>query len=1047
MYKTGIYEKLITEVLDRHLNHECFYVGERELTENEASLWLSRFIANLFEYAVSALPAGKDKLERQIEFSNQFILWLKEKLSGDDFIESNLISCRAKILTALYELENPIAHNLKKYAEDIYPKTGLSQSELFSGSNAGISLDSELKREILSADEIYWIVSFVKWTGIRIFRKELEEFVSLGRQIKIITTSYMGATDAKAIEYLAGLPNVEIKISYNTEHERLHAKSYLFLRETGYHTGYIGSSNLSRSALTNGLEWNLKITSQEIPHIIDKTINTFDTYWNSSDFEFFDGGLEAVNKLNKSLKDARGHVHEKSTYFFDVKPFPHQKELLEQLRVERELYGRFRNLLVAATGTGKTLMSAFDFAEFYRAKPDAKLLFIAHREEILKQSRDAYRGVLKRAEFGELWVGIHKPDSFQHLFVSVQTFNNQLSKLRLSPEFYDYIVIDEVHHISAKSYRQIVDYFKPAILLGLTATPERHDESDILEDFCGVIGAEIRLPEAINRRHLCPFQYFIVDDDTDLRNISWNKGRYDISQLTNLYTHNQSRVNKIISSLRDVVTDISSAKALAFCVSKDHAVYMAKQFCLKGIKSDVLTSDNSHERQQKHQSIRSGEINILCVVDIFNEGVDIPEIDTLLFLRPTESLTIFLQQLGRGLRLSAGKECCTILDFVGNSRPEYDYANKFRSLVGKTNTPIAQEVEDGFCRLPLGCRIELTRQAQSLVLSQIRQATQASKKRLIGLIRSFSSITNLSLSLGNFLKINTNLHILDIYKRGSWAELVEHALSSDKEPISSSDLFSVYKKAIKNRFLVCDDVNYLKFILSLIQNDFAYDPKDILYALMCHYDFWGDSGLSLGFDGLGDSFNALRHAALEEELEGAVFYQISQIHHHQAKMPNLADVPLLLHARYAREQILVAFGVSTFVIKFPAREGVLVVKEKNYEILFVTLDKNEKQFSPTTMYHDYAINDSLFHWQSQNSAFPEKGKGLEYINHRSLKKRIFLFVRERAKDEFGRTIGFVNFGEVEYVSHAGARPMNITWRLLDPMPSYMWSDAAKLAVG
>lgn len=607
MQQTGIYEQLITKLIENRLDRDKFYVGERQLNSAEASVWLSRFLSNILEFAIEAVPSGDDRLQEQIELSNQLLMWLKSQISDEGFLEENLLDSQGKILTALYELENPVAANLKQYVEDIFPLTGLTQSELFSGSNAGLSLESELKREILSADKIYWLVSFIKWAGIRIFRKELEAFTASGRELKIITTSYMGATDAKAVEYLASLPNTEVKLSYNTERERLHAKSYLFLRNTGFHTGYIGSSNLSRSALTNGLEWNLKITSQEIPHIINKSLSTFETYWASEDFERFDGQAESTEKLNRALKQQKGLDAPGISHYFELTPFAHQKDILEQLAVERDLHQRFRNLVVAATGTGKTLISAFDFQRFLKAKPNAHFLFVAHREEILRQAREAYRGVLRNNAFGELWVGGKLPEHYRQLFVSIQTLNNQLDQLKLTEDYYDYIVIDEVHHIAASSYRAVLEHFSPEILLGLTATPERHDGGDILCDFGGVIAAELRLPEAINRRHLCPFQYFGIDDDTDLRTIPWSRGRYDIVQLTNLYTHNQSRVDKILRSLREIVTDISSMKALAFCVSRKHATFMVEQLLLHGIKADVLTSDNSHERQQKQQSIRSGQ--------------------------------------------------------------------------------------------------------------------------------------------------------------------------------------------------------------------------------------------------------------------------------------------------------------------------------------------------------------------------------------------------------------------------------------------------------
>lgn len=1045
MQQVGIYEQLITGLIENQLDREHFYVGERELNTSEASIWLSRFLSHILEYAIESLPASDDRLQQQITLSNQLLLWLKDQIQDNGFIEENLLASQGKILTALYKLENPISADLKNYIKEITPLTGLTQSELFCGSNAGLSLESELKREILSADKIYWLVSFIKWAGIRIFRKELEAFTSSGRELKIITTSYMGATDAKAVEYLASLPNTEVKLSYNTDRERLHAKSYLFLRDTGYHTGYIGSSNLSHSALTNGLEWNLKITSQEIPHIIDKSLSTFETYWASNDFERFNGDAVSSDKLKKALNQQRGDYQSNAAHFFDITPFPHQTDILEQLAVERSVHHRFRNLVVAATGTGKTLISAFDFARFVKAKPEAKFLFIAHREEILKQARSAYRGVLRNGNFGELWVGGHTPDHHRQLFVSIQTLNNQLEQLDLTSDFYDYIVIDEVHHIKASSYRAVLEYFSPKILLGLTATPERHDGGDILADFGGVIAAEIRLPEAINRRHLCPFQYFGIDDDTDLRSISWSRGRYDITELTNLYTYNQARFDKILLSMQELITDITQMKALAFCVSKDHAEYMAQQLLLKGIKADVLTSNNSHERQQKQQAIRSGVINVLCVVDIFNEGVDIPEVDTLLFLRPTESLTIFLQQLGRGLRLSEGKECCTVLDFVGNSRPEYDFANKFRALVGKSNRAISNEIKQGFPHVPLGCRIELSKRTQEMVLSNIRQAS-LTLNRLVTMIRQYPQHSTLPLTLTNFLNHHPYIDLNELYKKGCWEELVQKSQDQINDDADSHHL-KMIKKAIYNRILTCDDHFYLSFLKQLCQNNFVSDDQLSRHVLMCHYDFWQKPGPSCGFDSIAQSLAKLRSFDFKLELLDVLNWQLAQTKHEQQVMDNLSDVPLRLHARYAREQVLVAFGATTFERQPPAREGVFVVSEQNIELMFVTLDKNEQQFSPTTMYHDYAINESLFHWQSQNSARPDRGRGLEYVQHKKTGKRLFLFVREQTKDEHGRTLGFVNYGEVEYVSHTGSQPMSITWKLNSPMPTFMWQQAAKLAMG
>jgi superfamily II DNA or RNA helicase len=1065
MNQTGIYEQLITQLVEQNLDRESFYVGERSLEAAEAATWLSRFLTRIIEIAMDSVPSGDNRISDQISLANTIVQWLSRHIKDEELISENLLDSQGKILTALFDKSNPIAADLPKHVEAIMPITGLTQSELFCGSNVGISLETEIKREIQSSDKIYWLVSFIKWAGIRIFKNELESFTRSGKKLKIITTSYMGATDAKAVEFLASLPNTEVKLSYNTNRERLHAKSYLFMRNTGFHTGYIGSSNLSHSALTSGLEWNLKITSQEIPHIIEKSLSTFETYWESPDFEHFDGEVESREKLSNALQEAKGSFNPSTpSFYFDIKPHSHQQTILEKLQVERDLHNRYRNLVVAATGTGKTIISAFDFSRFYNKNPEAKFLFIAHREKILKQALGAYRGVLKNSSFGELWVGNNKPSKYQHLFASIQSLNNQIDTLALSDDYFDYIVIDEVHHISASSYRTVLKHFSPKILLGLTATPERHDGTDILSDFCNVIAAEIRLPEAINQRHLSPFQYFAIDDDTDLTKISWSKGRYDIAELTHLYTYNDQRVLRILQSLDEIVTDISQMRALAFCVSKDHAKFMAQKFTLHNIACDVLTSDNSKDREIQQQRLKSKQINVLFVVDIFNEGVDIPELDTLLFLRPTESLTIFLQQLGRGLRLTNDKECCTVLDFVGNSRPEYDFSHKFRALVGKTNQAIAKEVKQGFPHLPLGCRIELQEKTQAMILKNISQAT-LNKNKLISLVINFPHATHLPLTLTNFLHIYPNITLEDIYKVkfgqfGGWTVLLAASKGKEIEPVNK-DLYAAYYRAINNRLMNCSSISYLRFIKTLCDNNFLIFSESVeveerksqqVFALMCHYDFWDKTGSNAGFSDLTQSIASLRDTKLESELNEVISNLIERLEVSEFTMPTVNnsvvdESPLKMHVRYPKEHILVAFGDSTFTKKSSSREGVLNIPDANTELLFVTLNKCEKQFSATTMYHDYAISPTLFHWQTQNSARPNSGRGLGYIKQKENKKTFLLFVREQGKDENGRTMGFVNFGPVDFVKYEGNQPMNITWKLKHPMPAYLWHETAKLAVG
>ncbi|MCB7479697.1 DEAD/DEAH box helicase [Christiangramia sediminis] len=1043
-FETGLYEQLINKLVSNKLDTlDCqkFHISETLLDKEEASQYLSLYLSETIRFALNEIKE-KDRPLRQIEISNKIIKLLAEELKNIDLAD-NLIENEGRILEAVFSKSNFPYSNLKDRLKEITPYTRLSQSELFTGNNTGISLESEIKKEILSADEICWLVSFIKYSGIRIFKKELEEFTNSGKKLKIITTSYMGATDAKAVEYLSSLPNTEIKVSYNVEHERLHAKAYLFLRNSGFHTGYIGSSNLSRSALTNGLEWNLKVTTQEIGHIIDKFQKTFETYWLDPEFEFYEKGKDQ-EKLIASLKRQSNQGVNLITTFFDLKPYPYQEEILSKLDSERIIHNRNKNLLVAATGTGKTVISAFDFKRFKNSNPNPKFLFVAHRKEILEQAQRTFQHVLRDSNFGELWVGGYEPQKYDQLFASVQTLNNRLKKLELGDDFFDYIIVDEVHHIKAESYRPILKRFNPQILLGLTATPERMDGGDITGDFHNKIAAEIRLPEALNRKLLSPFQYFALSDSIDLTTVNWRQGKYDINELTKLYTEDDRRLGDILKNCEEYLTDVNDVQALGFCVSQEHARYMAENFTRVGLKADYLVSSNSSNRDELRNKLYKKEINYLFVVDIFNEGVDIPEIDTVLFLRPTESLTIFLQQLGRGLRLAENKDCLTVLDFVGNARPEYDFEHKFRALIGKTHTSVIKEIEDEFPHLPLGCSIVLERKAKEIILKNIKEATEFRRPQLVQKIKSFKNHSSLPLTLSNFIEFH-HLRLQQIYKKGSWNRLCAEAgvIEEFSEPNEKE-----IANFISNRLISCNSVSYLKFIKNLCQSNFSnlnFSEIERLKALMLHYDIWQKSGPDCNFNNLNESLHQIsKNPRMIDEILEVVELLMEEIDFVEKPIQLGFEFPLKIHSRYNRNQILVAIRRHKFKKAKPSREGASYEKSINTEALFVTLKKSDKDYSPTTMYEDYALNKNLFHWQTQNSASPNTPKGQAYIKS---KKNVLLFVREQAKDEYGFTMGYVFLGEAIFQKHSGEKPMNIEWKLEEAMPAYILKESQKLAVG
>lgn len=639
----GLYEQLINTALSNIDNSEV-QVEKKKLDAEKAPRILSHYFSEVLERCLKDLKEDNCPIEEQLNFCNYLISKIAEK-TRDEFYNSQLISDKAEILYSLMEKKNSIRALKTEYpTRPYYP---ISEPFIFTGANTDVQLLSELKKEIESCDEIDFIVSFIKWSGIVRLLDELKNFTSNGGKLRVITTTYTGATDAKAIEKLKELNNTEIKISYNTKQTRLHAKSYIFKRKTGFSTAYVGSSNISGAALTSGTEWNVKITEKDMKDVFDKICGTFDVYWNSEEFEQYNDGDS--EKLRENLyQEKYPKKIDFDDYNFDINPYPYQERVLENLQAERQNRGNFRNLVVAATGTGKTVISAFDFKRYLQSHKDRKVrfLFVAHREEILKQSLKCFRGVLKDNNFGELMVSGLSPKNIDELFVSIQTLNSKKIYEKVSPDFYDYIIVDEFHHAAADSYQKLLSYFKPKVLLGLTATPERMDGKDILKYFGSKITAEIRLPEAIDRNLLVPFTYFGVSDETDLSTVKWSRGGYDLKELSNVLSYNKARAIMILKSLDRYLNDIDTVKGLGFCVSQEHATYMAKIFNEADIPSLALDSNSPKDiRENAKNKLVKGEIKFIFVVDLYNEGVDIPEVNTVLFLRPTESLTVFCNNL------------------------------------------------------------------------------------------------------------------------------------------------------------------------------------------------------------------------------------------------------------------------------------------------------------------------------------------------------------------------------------------------------------------
>lgn len=1048
MLKDGLYEQIINKGLETELSSTDKLSATAPIDSAEASRVLAKYIAEVVEKGLDNVADNGGDVNSQVALANRIISTIINETKENELDEMTVAE-RAEQLLALFDKKNSILA-IDEKAAIIRPETSIAQSSLFTGAIHEPQMFTELKKEIISCNRIDMLVSFIKWSGLRLIMDELAAFTQNGGELRIITTSYMGATDVKAIEELRKLPNTKIKVSYDTRRTRLHAKTYVFYRDTGFTTAYVGSSNLSNAAISSGLEWNVKVTRKDLPETIDKITATFESYWNSNEFEYY--SEEQKERLARALKAEKYFDNNSAEiYTMDIAPYSYQQEILDKLDAERKVRGYNRNLIVAATGTGKTVISALDYKRFCRQNNDkpCRLLFVAHREEILKQSMYTFRAVLKDANFGEMFVGNYKPESIDNLFMSIQTFNSQSFTDKTSPDFYDYIIVDEFHHAAAPTYQKLLSYYNPHILLGLTATPERMDGKSILPYFNNRIAAEIRLPEAIDRKLLCPFQYFGVTDSVDLDNLKWAAGGYDKGELSRIYTLSgmiaDRRADLVISSLLKYVTDIDDVKGLGFCVTVEHAIFMSNYFNAHSIPSMYLTGHSpDEERKEAKNRLVKGEVRFIFVVDIYNEGVDIPEVNTVLFLRPTESLTVFLQQLGRGLRLSEDKECLTVLDFIGQANKKYNFEDKFAALLSNTTRGVTREIRDGFISLPKGCYIQLEKKAARYILDNIR-SSYGNSAGLIARIATFEEDTNQQLTLENFLD-HYRLDPRSIYKFSSFSRLCARADVTEnfEEPIEN-----VMTKAL-NRFACVDSRRWIAFMLRILTNtgypDFAkFTDIEKRMFQMFYITMWGKAIEDWTADEVSENIHALLNSpTMLSELIALLRYNYNRIDFIDEPVDLGFDCPLDLHCSYTREQLLVAMD---FMKPSIVREGVKWLPDKNIDVFFITLNKSDKDYSPTTMYQDYSINETLFHWQSQSTTNAEGKVGQRYINHRKNGSKVLLFVREFKNDIYGNTAPYTYLGTANYVSHNGSRPMNITWKLDEPIPAKYLKKTNKLVVG
>ncbi|MGI6785787.1 MAG: DUF3427 domain-containing protein [Gleimia sp.] len=1063
----GLYETIIDAGLEAALEE----YGERAIRQT---------VDNAdFPYVISKYIARR--LERSLERSEKADrVALTDKIL--EIIDSHDSQSEVKNPLQIQEGAAQLLTEIKsseKMPKLVRPETPLNDAALLTNAEHDPSIQAELSKELPSADRVDALIAFIKWTGIRTIAKQLRALKERGVPIRIITTTYTGATKREALDRLVRDYGAQIKINYNTKSTRLHAKAWLIHRNTGFHTAFVGSSNLSAAAMQDGLEWNVRLAQNSTPAVFEKFEKTFESYWASPSFETYDPDRDAA-RLDAALEEARGFGTKKSIEFdftaLDISPYPYQQMMLDELKYERSK-GHHQNLVVAATGTGKTVVAALDYKAL-RQQLSSKLnrlprtLFIAHRDEILDQSMRTFRDVIKSPNI--IWStssGYKVSDlneisfnSYDNIaFASIQSLHSKrLSEL--PRDFFDIIIVDEFHHAEAQSYRRLLSHFKPAELLGLTATPERGDGINVaLEFFGGRVATELRLWDALEEGLLSPFHYFVNYDGTDLSKVKMQRGDYVPSELSNVLTGNDARVRMIVEAMKDKIIDLSSMRALAFCVDINHARYMAESFRKFGFQAEYVTSrDSSMPRDDALRALADGDIQILCSVDIFNEGVDVPDIDTVLMLRPTQSPIIFLQQLGRGLRLSENKTVLTVLDYVGNQNKGFRFDLKLQALTGTSRSKLSQSIRSGFSHLPAGSQIILEEKSQQIVLQSIKNNLKINTSKTISEIRSAAlseGISNIQdYQLTNYLE-DANRELSEIYNRDefrkrpvSWKRLLHFAATGND---TQEDEFDDVRQRLRVLAHVTDPERIEAYLGILSTPHLRYESlslHDKLYAHMLVYSFWkngirhGEELRSIDYalqilrstPGLVDELRQIFEAASNRSKR---LYEIPE-----GELGRLT--PLRVGAQYTREELLAGIGVGfEFERQRPGRirEGVSRCERTNIDALLVTLVKSEADFSPNTLYRDFALTPTLFHWESQSRTDANTKTGLRYRGLTEIQSNFALFIRETKKDDFGDGAAYTFAGPAHFVKSTGSKPMQITWRLDHPLPPDLYEAARAVA--
>ena len=1022
---------------------------------------------------------GKNDYQKVIEFTEKQLYLLNQAFTDE--------SEKIKIQNTDFHFELP----LKRKNKDIIGNI----NELIINEKAKFrNFFIYLKQELLNCKKFYFIVSFIKYSGIQLLISTLDELEKQGIQGEIITSVYLNITDSKALRKLLSYKNIKVKI-YNNSSESFHTKAYLFEKEK-YHSVVIGSSNISQSALYSAEEWNVKLTDSSFFNIYGKSLNQFEKLWHSNEaIELTQDFIDEYEKYKKSVNAQNTFDYRKTKIEQENEFVPNsmQKRVLGKLKETRE-NGNKKGLVISATGTGKTYLAAMDIKQFFEINSNTenklfeindkksktsniKFLFIAHREELLENAINVFSKILKidKNEFGRIYGGLKEIDK-NIIFASIQSLRNCYNEFK--PSFFDYVIVDEFHHSMSNSYLKTLSYFNPKFLLGLTATPKRMDGKDILSLCDYNVVDEIGIKEALEEDLIVPFHYFGVNDYMiNYDNIPYKNGKYNEKILLENLLLN-TRTDYIVEKINKFGFDGDELSAVAFCQNIEHAFFMKEEFLKKGYKSAVITANTSpNERSEILEKFKNKKIEILCVVDILNEGIDIPTINLLLFLRPTMSSTIFIQQIGRGLRKAQNKDFVTIIDFIGNHKKDYLLINYFSNEVDNKDTlftkkeKIINEIKNQFSNIPKSCYVELDRICQNRIIEKIEKINFSSKNILKEMYLDYK--VEIGKSEDEFLQIadfDTNIELFQelclkmhsfynaqlqfedskIFKNENeknplntteieflkylekkitlvepFTFLIIDYLATGKEYINNSDLLNKYKEFfdIKGNF---EKYYLLNRIFEELMEDEILEKTLYGYRFSKKYEKLFSNG-KLNEKSTIKSNKKVNKSNFINRLKQLIYLGLNEFKRND--LDEFNENILISYKEYKRVELQIL--LDSKVPKGSWRAG-YANTDKDI-CLFATIDKTHI-FQENLKYDNSLFADDIIQWISQPKTSHNSSVGQMFIHHKEKGFKVHIFIRKYAFMNGNKTNPFIYLGNAKYYSSQGDKPMKILWKLDKKIP-------------